>query len=450
MRGFGAGWCVGVVMSLVCAGTCALPSGAVAGPGALDTTFGPNGTGTVAITDPGTQAQIAGSGLVVDSSGRLVIEGQTQANNLTVTRLLSNGSADSSFCALTCTGPGTETITGDSLVPGNGQTYSGASIALQGDGMILAAGGIKNPSNGPFDMAVERINPADGSRDANFGNGGTAFYSPCADNASAASVLEDTVDQVDKNSIVLAGNAQCVLDSNSQLLIARLSSDGKSVKASYLNHNQSANSAAYDAAIDPTNDDVVVVGFDQSGCTASGSNCLVVERFTPQLSLISKVFPFGGGEASQGYNVAVTSTGVVVASGWCQPGNSKELCAAELNPQGQVIQTLFAPDNGAASQAMALQADGSWVFASFDPTVARAVPDLSGLDQGFGTQGIVQGLPSGAYPPNFSCAAANGVAVDDSGKRIYISGTWGTGGPLYCFSQPYLPYEELAAAYVEH
>jgi uncharacterized delta-60 repeat protein len=126
-------------------------------PGTLDPSFGDGGM--VWLKYAGSQA----SGVAVQSDGKLIVVGATQAG-FAVIRLLPTGALDPSF--------GTNGLVTTSI--GNTGFYS--AVAVQGDGRIVATGGAQFNDNRSYDFAVARY-LADGGLDPSFGEAGVATTS---------------------------------------------------------------------------------------------------------------------------------------------------------------------------------------------------------------------------------------------------------------------------------
>jgi uncharacterized delta-60 repeat protein len=131
--------------------------------GALDPDFDGDGRVTLAGV-PGGSARA----VLVQPDGKIVVAGNANGSDMmTVTRLLPNGSLDTSF-----DGDGTATID----FPGSVSDRAEAAV-LQPDGKIVVAGS----TSGTGAIAVVRLNP-NGAPDTTFGTGGkaTAHFSAAA------------------------------------------------------------------------------------------------------------------------------------------------------------------------------------------------------------------------------------------------------------------------------
>jgi uncharacterized delta-60 repeat protein len=144
--------------------------------GMLDASFGAGGKRTYnagAATWPATNHESI-SGLAIDASGRIVAAGTFSAQNVSprfaLLRFRADGGNDTTF------GPNS---TGMATAFGSchgwvcyGEAF-GTSVALQSDGKIVVAGGVRLSSNGSsdYDVALARFRP-DGLLDSGFGNNG--------------------------------------------------------------------------------------------------------------------------------------------------------------------------------------------------------------------------------------------------------------------------------------
>ena len=127
--------------------------------GALDASFGSNGTVTTAIGS--SDAHIHGMALQPD--GKIVVVGHSHAesgDDMAVARYNPDGTLDASFGS---NGTVTTAI-------GSGYAYGFAAAVQAADGKIVVAGTGSGGTN--YDMAVARYNP-DGTLDASFGSNGT-------------------------------------------------------------------------------------------------------------------------------------------------------------------------------------------------------------------------------------------------------------------------------------
>ncbi len=151
--------------------------------GVIDNTFGISGTSYAPIN-----TFAAGSGMVIDSSNRIIVAGFSVNNgnyNIAIARFTASGTLDGSF--------GTA---GVQLIDIPDTTIDqGIGIALQADGNIVVAG-----KSGP-DIVVARLNGTNGSLDTTFGGGNGYVITPIGTDAAAFGVAIQPADQM----IVVAG-----------------------------------------------------------------------------------------------------------------------------------------------------------------------------------------------------------------------------------------------------
>jgi len=148
----------------------------------LDSSFG---TGGKVSTDIGTNSSDGGSAIVLQSDGKILVSGGSNASGSTdfaLVRYNSDGSLDSSF------GTGGK-VTTDIGTTSADQT---SAIALQSDGKILVSGAF-DAGGGSYNFAVVRYN-SNGTLDASFGTGGkvtTDIGTNSGDQATAMTVQSD-------------------------------------------------------------------------------------------------------------------------------------------------------------------------------------------------------------------------------------------------------------------
>jgi uncharacterized delta-60 repeat protein len=147
--------------------------------GSLDTSFGSGGKVT---TSFGSGTDNLAGGVVIQSDGRIVASGssRTASQRFALARYNSNGSLDTSF------GSGGLVTTAFA-----GSNAGAASVAVAPDGKIVAAGSSDNGSSSRFALARYNTN---GSLDTSFGGGTvtTAFGSNPEDTAASVAVQPDS------------------------------------------------------------------------------------------------------------------------------------------------------------------------------------------------------------------------------------------------------------------
>jgi uncharacterized delta-60 repeat protein len=338
---------------------------------------------------------LAGGGVVVDPAGGVLVEGQTESGNadITVTHFLANGSLDTSFGAKGAGCQKGSNGTVDVSCASRGLTYSGAAIAVQTDGKILAAGGIRWPINAltsshPYAIAVARLNP-DGTLDTRFGNHGVAGVNPCGPTTLTGQGSAASVTEAANGDIVMVGTASCIADSGDRMAVARLTPSGQPDTtfgrgAGYVVYNGAAVGAGYDGVMDSSGNIVAVGQEDVCG----GANCWFLERLKPDGSLDTAFGPHangtitmspGGSQMSTAFNVALAGSKIIV-SGACNLTSSTQksgwyICAAKVTSNGALDPmfgsggTMLMWDANRGSQTMAVQSNGDLVFGSPDLTV---------------------------------------------------------------------------------
>jgi uncharacterized delta-60 repeat protein len=169
--------------------------------GALDPTFGTNGTQTVSFSGFSDQEATA---VAVQPDGKIIVVGSievpgTTNHDFAIVRLKSNGSLDTSF------GTNGEQIISFDSISGYANDVASA-VVLQPDGKIVVAGSAQDrpiDQSGYSDFAVARLN-ANGSLDTSFGvwhNGLQCFTDGIGIHVSANAVALDG-----NGNIVLAGD----------------------------------------------------------------------------------------------------------------------------------------------------------------------------------------------------------------------------------------------------
>jgi len=173
--------------------------------GALDTAFGSKGKVVTYLGGTVTFAQ----SMVVDSSGRILVAGYTNATGTTTAALVrytANGALDTTF------GSGGKLVTNLQVKSGYG-----LSAALQADGKIVVASNMLDPATSAQELVVARYN-ANGSADAGFGTGGVVKSHPgTTDDYGGLAIQRD-------GKIVVSGSENS--SSPSALYLLRYNPDG--------------------------------------------------------------------------------------------------------------------------------------------------------------------------------------------------------------------------------
>jgi uncharacterized delta-60 repeat protein len=171
--------------------------------GTPDTTFGPDHNGEVRVdfTPSGSDDDQA-SAVAIDSQGRIVLAGKTDANtagtyDFALARLNSDGSRDATF------GTNAAPSQGEVTTPIGSGDDSASAVTIDAQGRIIAAGSSYNGADNDF--ALARYNP-NGSLDTSFNGTGkvtTAVSSNDPDYGNAAAIDS-------QGRIVVAGTSDSV------------------------------------------------------------------------------------------------------------------------------------------------------------------------------------------------------------------------------------------------
>jgi uncharacterized delta-60 repeat protein len=175
--------------------------------GTLDTTFGSKGK---VETDLGGGIDWADS-MVVDSAGRILVAGYTNATGTSyvaaLVRYTANGALDTTF------GSGGKLVTTIGLA----NQHRLDSVALQGDGKIVVAGTTIDPATSTPEFVVARFN-TNGTADTTFGSGGSVVTHPgYTDHFGGVAIQGD-------GKIVVSGSEAS--DSPPALYLLRYNTDG--------------------------------------------------------------------------------------------------------------------------------------------------------------------------------------------------------------------------------
>lgn len=178
--------------------------------GTLDNTFGTSGR---TITDTGINADQSNA-LVIQPDGKIVSGGTGSGgnNNFTVMRYNTNGTLDSTFGFA---GIMTQTLRFSSEV---------SDLAIQSDGKIIAAGGVRDVSSSiNTEMLITRLN-ADGTLDNSFGTGGNVIQGSATSSWDRA----ESVRVLSNGKIAAAGYTNNFSDNpwNYDVELLRLNADG--------------------------------------------------------------------------------------------------------------------------------------------------------------------------------------------------------------------------------
>lgn len=278
--------------------------------GSPDTTFGSNGVMT---WDNGSTE--TGLALALDASARIVVGGETYNGtdyDLTLWRLTNDGSLDSTFDT-------------DGVVIYDGGNYDRCgSIAIDGNGKIVIAGGTSIPPN-PYDGIVLRYNE-NGSLDTSFDTDGIFLYNGGADDRFSGVAIDVS------NRILPLGTS---VNTGNDLIILRLDNNGLDTTfgtngiVTYDGGSKDSPSAAvFDTkgrllvvgySSDGTNDNMTLWRFDGNGNldTSFGSNGLVSHT---------------GNGSSDGSGIALTTGGKILVTGSGWNGTDGDLLVWRFNP----------------------------------------------------------------------------------------------------------------------
>ena len=369
--------------------------------GSLDTSFSTDGKVT---TDIGTDTVDAAYAMAVQSDGKIVVAGTSDANDFVVVRYTSAGALDTSFDS---DGKVTTDIGTD---PSINQAYA---VAVQTDGKLVVAGQVNH------DFAVARYTAA-GALDTSFDSDGkvtTDIGTDTFDFANAVAVQSD-------GKIVVAGSSgddfAAVRYTAAGALDTTFSTDGKVTTNFETDSLDSANAVAIDS-----NGKIVVAG--NSEVTPSGSDRLghdfAAVRYTAAGALDSSFGTDGKvttdtstqqdgarrygergdhyGVRSGGHAVAVQSDGkiVVAGTGGADFKAARYTSAGALDSSygtGGIATTDVGPHGRDRGYAAAVQPDGKIIVAA-ESTVTNDGSDFTvlrytsagALDSSYGTGGAV-------------------------------------------------------------
>ena len=337
--------------------------------GSLDTSFGPDGNGTVTTALPGYQNDTI-SGLAIDANGRIVVAG-FQLGRFALARYSPDGVLDGGF--------GTAGIVMTSL-PTPSFAYA---VALDGAGRIVVAG-LATAAGAAGDVALARYND-DGSLDQTFGSGGLVV----SDLGASEFARGVTVDADGR--IVVTG-----LSGNS-FLVARYTSNGAldgefNAGGSVITAvGGSSSSSATDLAIDTTGR-IVAVGYALATTESGPMWHFAVTRYLEGGSLDAS---FGSGGS------LITSLGGdAFAKSVAFDAGGNLVLAGTLGPAGVDDATA----NDFAVVRYAVETSG-YTFTGFFPPVdnapvlnvvkaGSAVPVKFSLNGDYGLNILAEGSPS--------------------------------------------------------
>ncbi|MEU7121501.1 calcium-binding protein [Streptomyces zaomyceticus] len=365
----------------------ALPGTALAAPGDLDATFGPDGRVTTPVT-----GYAEGHDIARQSDGRLVVAGVSEAG-FALARYDTNGVLDSTF-------------SGDGIVTsdfGGGAATANAVAIQPSDGKIVVVGTtevIAEEGGGCCFFSVARYN-TDGSLDTGFGSGGLVRvqeFGGSADGADVAVQPDGRIVAVGKGA---GGGFALVRLGTDGSLDPTLGGDGAVVAGFTPTSPQDGGGIARGMALQPDGK-IVVVGYVGNtafdfGVARYHANGGLDTTFSGDGTVTAD---FGGTEF--GNAVAVQSDGRIVAAGSGGAGFAVLRYNADGTPDagfgGGGRTSVNAPGDGGIAYGMALQPNGKIVLAgrADDPNsteandfgLTRLNPNGS-VDTGFGGDGFV-------------------------------------------------------------
>jgi uncharacterized delta-60 repeat protein len=395
-----------------------------AAPGELDRSFSADGA---VLTDFGGFEDA--SAVVVQPDGKLVAAGTAFVGgnrDFALARYHPDGRLDTSF------GSGGLVLTDF----GDWTDDGAASLAIQPDGKLVAAGFSNAGRPGDFDFALARYNP-DGGLDTSFGVGGKlrTFFGGNSEGADALVIQPD-------GKIVAAGFSDGGSPGDSDFALARYNPDGRldtsfgfggTLRTSFGGDSESAK-----ALVIQPDGKLVAAGFSNGG--GADDFDFAVARYNPDGSLDPS---FGGGGfrtflggSSEGANaLVVQADGKLVAAGFSNAGGPGDFDFALVRylPNGSLdmgfgfggtLRTFFGGDSEGAN-ALVIQTDGKLIAAGFsngagpndfDFAVARYNFDGSldtSFDDGIGANGGFRTFLGGG---NFEGAEA--LAIQPDGKLV--------------------------------
>jgi uncharacterized delta-60 repeat protein len=342
--------------------------------GALDATFGTGGKVTTAIGSSSDRA----FAVAIQADGRIVVAGWSftgSSVDFALARYTTSGALDGSF------GTG-----GTVATPIGSAADFATAVAIQSDGMIVAAGLSQNAS-GDYEFALARYTTS-GALDGTFGTGGTVTTAvgSSGDEANAVAIQSD-------GRIVVAGSS---FGSTDDFALVRYTTSG-ALDGSF------GTGGKVTTPIGPSSDQATAVAIQSDGkivaaglsLNASGDYDFALVRYTTSGAL-DGLFGTGGtvttpiGSAEDIANaVAIQADGKIVAAGYSHSG-SNHFALARYNPAGTLDGSFGTGGKvttpiGVIDQAfgMAIQSDGKIVAAGSSQTsfnvdfaLARYLADL--------------------------------------------------------------------------
>ena len=310
---------------------------------------------------------------ITGSSGASIQGVAIQANGMIVAAGYSYNGANDDFAVVRYTGSGTLNNTFDidgqlTTAIGSSDDF-GNSVAIQADGKIVVAG---SSSNGTYyDFAVVRYN-SDGSLDAGFGTGGkvTTAIGSFDEEGKSVAIQAD-------GKIVVAGYSSngtykdfAVVRYNSNGTLDGGFGTGGKVTTPIGSFDEEGNSVAIQA-----DGMIVVAGYSYNG----SNNDFAVVRYTSAGALDAgfgtggKVTTAIGSGNDYGYSVAIQSDGMIVVAGWSFNGTNNDFALVRYNTNGSLdggfgtggkVTTAVGSGND-IGRSVAIQGDGKIVVAGY-------------------------------------------------------------------------------------
>jgi len=309
-----------LVLGITAAATGALISGCCT-HGALDTSFGTGGV----VTADGGSIEAGANAVAIPGDGKIVAGGYNVSAggdpDFAVARLALGGELDSTFggsgFVVTALSPHTDIV---------------KSIAIQGDGKIVAAGYTGPDVNADFALARYT---EDGVLDLDFGSGGvvTTSLGPSADVATSVALQAD-------GRLVVAGHSS--IGVGSEFALARYMPNGTldaSFNGSGIVKTALGGSGTFYAVAVQSNGKIVAAGSYRG---ASGSSDTVVARFSPD-GVPDPTFDGDGfaftavsPQNDQAESLAIQSDGRIVVGGTSDGVGGDDFTMVRYTPDGNL------------------------------------------------------------------------------------------------------------------
>jgi uncharacterized delta-60 repeat protein len=308
--------------------------------GVLDSSFGTSGTTTA--TFPG-YSSAGAEGLAIQPDGNIVVVGWADngsTEGFALARFTSAGVLDTSF------GTSGETV---STFPGVTIGGAASAVAIQSDGNIVLAGGVRPSDFSTEDLALARYTPA-GVLDSSFGSAGevlTSFPGFSENSASALAIQPD-------GKIVVAGQANN--GPSGDFALARYTSAGA------LDSSFGTGGEVETAFAGSNSDNVTGLAIQRDGRIVAGgwafnnngTEAFALARYTSGGALDNTfgtngqtTTSFTGFQRSHATALAIQPDNNIVLAGWVQDAsNLTEFAVARYDVPAQVTGTSPSPTSG--------------------------------------------------------------------------------------------------------